>query len=209
MHSPSYPPYCPPQTPAPNLMVAHLQAIAPRYRPWMAMFEAVWSVEKIAETWNDTPEHVAAILDDLSQQPPRPLSPGAQRLLAAERSPVVTIGQFRTMAKERGWSEAWLVEQCKDHMDNPGAIVREMLAGDGTTKPAFTGYDKPAHRVNLTDTVLVWWPLLNLYHARHSTCACGCQKPLQASNGMRALPVGRGCQGSVTALIRPTNPHKY
>jgi hypothetical protein len=53
---------------------------------------------------------------------PRPLSSGARFMPAAGRSPVVTIGQFRATAKERGWSEAWIVEQCSGAMDNPRAV---------------------------------------------------------------------------------------
>ena len=91
-----------------------------------------------------------------------------------EAAPPVTIGQFRTLARQLGWSEDWLVEQCKDHMDNPRAIVREILDGYGMTKPAFTGYDQPTRRVSLKDTVLVWWPLLGLYATHRVICACGC-----------------------------------
>jgi hypothetical protein len=51
----------------------------------------------------------------------------------------VTLGQFLALAKRRGWSEDWLVEQCKAQMDNPRAIIREILDGYGLTKPEFMG----------------------------------------------------------------------
>jgi hypothetical protein len=72
-----------------------------------------------------------------------------------EATPLVTIGQFRTLARQLGWSEDWLVEQCRGEMDNPREIIREILSGYGMTKPAFTGYDQPARRVSLKDTALV------------------------------------------------------
>jgi hypothetical protein len=65
----------------------------------------------------------------------------------------VTLGPLRALAKRRGWSEDWLVEQCKPHMDNPRATIREIL--DGLTKPEFMGSNVKPRRVNLKDTVLV------------------------------------------------------
>jgi hypothetical protein len=90
-----------------------------------------------------------------------------------------TIGQFRTLVKQCGWSEDWLVEQCKEHMDYPREIIREILHGSGMTKPWPMGTREKPGRVSLTDTPLVWWPLLNLYRTRTATCGCGCGKPLQ------------------------------
>jgi hypothetical protein len=90
----------------------------------------------------------------------------------------ITIGQFRKLAQANGWSENFLVEQCRGEMDNPREIVREILAGKGLTKPRFTGYDVPAKLVNLDDTALVWTPLLNPYVNRIKGCPCGCQAPL-------------------------------
>jgi hypothetical protein len=47
----------------------------------------------------------------------------------------ITIGQFKALDKARGWSDDWLVEQCKDEMDHPREVVREILQGWGMTKP--------------------------------------------------------------------------
>jgi hypothetical protein len=38
-------------------------------RPWLAMWDTGWSIEKIADAWNETPETVEAALDIASQQP--------------------------------------------------------------------------------------------------------------------------------------------
>jgi hypothetical protein len=48
------------------------------YRPCLILCEAGWSVQKIADAWNETPETVEAALDTASQQPlplPRRLPP--------------------------------------------------------------------------------------------------------------------------------------
>jgi hypothetical protein len=67
----------------------------------------------------------------------------------------VTIGQFRNLAQQRGWSEDWLVEQCRDDMDNPRETIREILAGQGMTKPWFTGSSDRPKPVDMRETVLV------------------------------------------------------
>ena len=56
----------------------------------------------------------------------------AHQMLATE----VTIGQFRNLAQQRGWSEDWLVEQCRDDMDNPRETIREILV-----QPLLVGRD--------------------------------------------------------------------
>jgi hypothetical protein len=56
------------------------------------------------------------------------------------------------------------------------SVIREILSGDGMTKPGFTGSSNLPARVNLDDTPLVWEPLLALYHARHGVCGCGCKE---------------------------------
>jgi hypothetical protein len=109
-------------------------------------------------------------------KPPRALSAEAQRMRTPEQP--VTIGEFRTLAQKRGWSEDWLIEQCRGAMDNPREVVREILSGYGMTKPAFTGYHHPARRVSLKDTVLVWRPLITLYLDKGLACACGCEVEL-------------------------------
>ena len=48
----------------------------------------------------------------------------------------VTIGQLRNLAQQRGWSEDWLVEQCRDDMDNPRETIREILV-----QPLLVGRD--------------------------------------------------------------------
>jgi hypothetical protein len=38
---------------------------------------------------------------------------------AVEKAPCITFGQFRHVAKQRGWLIAWLVEQAKGEIDRP------------------------------------------------------------------------------------------
>jgi hypothetical protein len=65
---------------------------------------------------------VIGTLDRSSAQP---------RTLTPKEAEPVNIGQFRALALQRGWSEDWLLEQCRDEMDNPREIIREILAGRG------------------------------------------------------------------------------
>jgi hypothetical protein len=69
--------------------------------------------------------------------------------------PIITIEQFKVLAKRRGWSEDWLVEQCRDEMDNARPIIRELLDGRGLTKPWFTSETTKPRPVSMADTVLV------------------------------------------------------
>jgi hypothetical protein len=46
-----------------------------------------------------------------------------------ESAPTITFRQFRRLAKRHEWSLEWLVEQCKDHIDNPTATIRRVLEG--------------------------------------------------------------------------------
>jgi hypothetical protein len=114
---------------------------------------------------------------------PTPYRPTSEDVLRYDASQItikaeVTIGQFRELAQAQGWSEDWLVEQCRGHMENPREIVREMLAGKGLTKPGFSGESARPKLVSLIDTALVGTPLLRLYAQRHRTCPCGCQAAL-------------------------------
>jgi hypothetical protein len=135
---------------------------------------------------------VIGTLDRSSAQP--------RRLTPKEAEPV-TIGQFRALALQRGWSEDWLVEQCKDEMDNPREIIREILAGRGLTKPWFTGESTKLKLVDMRDTVLVWGPLLALYETRTATCGCGCNRALKGKQ-QYATPA---CRKRVSRLRK--EPH--
>jgi hypothetical protein len=84
--------------------------------------------------------------------------------------PIITINQFRTLAKRRSWSEEWLIEQCRNEMDTPRQIIREILDGHGLTKPWFTSESTKPRSVSLADTVLVWTPLIDLYLAYIGLC---------------------------------------
>jgi hypothetical protein len=62
----------------PSLTVADLPDIDLKSRPWLVMWKAGWSEEKIAATWNQTPETVSQILDKLTEGalPPRRVGTG-------------------------------------------------------------------------------------------------------------------------------------
>jgi hypothetical protein len=84
--------------------------------------------------------------------------------------PIITIDQFRALTKRRGWSEDWLVEQCRDEMDNSRPIIREILHGRGLTNPRFTSESTKSKPVNMAATILVWTPLIDLFLAYDGLC---------------------------------------
>jgi hypothetical protein len=84
--------------------------------------------------------------------------------------PIITVNQFRALARRRGWAEDWLVEQCRDEMDYPRQIIREILDGRGLTKPWFTSGATKPRPVSMEDTVLVWTPLIDLFLAYDGLC---------------------------------------
>jgi hypothetical protein len=81
-----------------------------------------------------------------------------------ESAPLITFAQFRRLATRREWSVEYLVEQCRDHIDNPTETVRRILTG--TTVPGHHDEDGkwvPAKHQPLDSTVLPYWPLIQLY----------------------------------------------
>jgi hypothetical protein len=87
-----------------------------------------------------------------------------------DSAPIVTINQFRVLARRCGWSEDWLVEQCRAEMDTPRQIIREILDGRALTKPWFTRESTKPRLVSMAETVLVWTPLLDLYLPYNGLC---------------------------------------
>jgi hypothetical protein len=70
-HGASVPQQPEPPAPYPHVTVANLSHVAPAHRPWMVMWEAGWSTQKITDTWSTvekplTAEHVQAVLDEAS-----------------------------------------------------------------------------------------------------------------------------------------------
>jgi hypothetical protein len=165
MQPPSSPSCCPPQATYPNLTVAHLHAIGRRYRPWLAMFEAGWSI-KIAEAWLESPETVAAVLNELTLQPVNsPLSPGATLMRRSIATPRVTYAEFREVAKAQGWSREWLIEQVRGHVDKPAETIDRLLKGVFVPAHGQGREYTSAHWENLAETVIPYGCLLGLYHA--------------------------------------------
>jgi hypothetical protein len=75
----------------------------PLHRAWLDLFDAGWTLEKIADTWNQSLESVEAILDDLSQQP----LPPEPYLLALPKTEAEGK-KYRQLLRElahRGWSQ--------------------------------------------------------------------------------------------------------
>jgi hypothetical protein len=122
-----------------------------------------------------------------SQRPSRRPTDTAADQLDIDHALTVTIGQFRALALSRGWSEDWLVEQCRDDMEEARSIVRELLSGHGPTKPWFTGESGRAAQKSLADTPLVWSPLLDLYAHYHGLCV-ECDGPLQTPEASYCSP---------------------
>jgi hypothetical protein len=100
------------------------------------------------------------------------LSPPDTRAIRQDidSAPTITIDHFRALARRRGWSEDWLVEQCRGEMDNPRQIIKEILDGRGLTKPWFTSESTKSKSVNMADTILVWTPLIDLFLAYDGLC---------------------------------------
>jgi hypothetical protein len=111
---------------------------------------------------------------------------------AVQQAPCITFGQFRAVAQQREWSEAWLVEQCRGQLEEPTATIRRVLSGalvDG-------------RRVSLAEVVLPYTCLIALYNeAIHpkpalvgeKACACGCGAKV-VGRGKWAAP---GCRKRV------------
>jgi hypothetical protein len=128
---------------------------------------------------------------------------------AIAQAPCVTFRAFRQVAKQRGWSLAWLVEQCKADLDRPTDIIRRVLEGarveghrDGDTWVA-------PYWADMAEVALPYPCLLALYQratrpvpavAGERACACGCGtqvrgKQRSASVACRKRVSRRGATG--------------
>jgi hypothetical protein len=92
---------------------------------------------------------------------------------AVEEAPCITFGEFRNLAKQRGWIFEWLLEQVKGELDKPTDTLRRIMYGalvDGK------------HQL-LPDVVIPYTCLIELYQRAtqpkpaltgEKACACGC-----------------------------------
>jgi hypothetical protein len=92
---------------------------------------------------------------------------------AVEKAPCITFGQFRSVARYRGWTVEWLREQVADEIEKPTETLRRVMHGalvDGK------------HQL-LAETVVPYRCLIALYQratqptpapAGEKACACGC-----------------------------------
>jgi hypothetical protein len=95
----------------------------PLHGTWLLMFEAGWSIEKIASVWNQPIESVEATLDKLSQWP---LPPEQQRLaLPGSEEEGKKYHEILRELHRRGWSEAALLRLTGCHTpESLSAILR-------------------------------------------------------------------------------------
>jgi hypothetical protein len=108
-------------------------------------------------------------------EPPRVLPPSFPPDTRAidqdiDWAPPITIERFHALDRRHGWSADWLVEQCRDEMDNPRPIIRDLPDGRGVTNPRFVSESTKPRSVSMADTVLVWTPLIDLYLAYDGLC---------------------------------------
>jgi len=102
---------------------------------------------------------------------------------AIEQAPCITFGQFRKVARRRGWSLEWLVEQSKAELDRPTDTIRRVLEG-----ARVEGHREGERWVapywdDMTEVVLPYRRLIELYQRAtrprpaldgERQCACGC-----------------------------------
>ena len=92
---------------------------------------------------------------------------------AVEKAPCITFGQFRSLARHRGWTVEWLREQVAGEIDQPTETLRRVMHG---------ALVNGKHQL-LADTVVPYRCLIALYQratqstpapAGEKACACGC-----------------------------------
>jgi hypothetical protein len=79
-------------------------------RAWPLLFESGWTVERIAQIWNQTPEHVAATLDRLTVEPLPPRIRQVPRLPATP-----TEAHERRKVIKRLYRAGWSIERLAQH----------------------------------------------------------------------------------------------
>jgi hypothetical protein len=128
--------------------------VPPLHRAWLNLWDAGWSVEKIATTWNQPPDSVEAILDDLSQQP---LPPEHVTLsLPRNRAECDKRHQLLRELAERGWSQESLLRIT-------GCYTTEVLSSI-IGKPSSKASAPRKSRAKLSPS---------------RRCICGCKKRLK------------------------------
>jgi hypothetical protein len=89
--------------PYPSLTSSDLPSVSPTHRPWVVMWEIGWSVEKIADAWNETPETVSQVLNQLSVEPLPARRVGTGDLSTKERANAQR-NRIRHLYRDQGWS---------------------------------------------------------------------------------------------------------
>jgi hypothetical protein len=96
----------------------------------------------------------------------------------------VTYGDFQRLAHEHGWSEDWLAQQLRPHVDDPRRIAQELLAGEGRQRP-FTGDYDPQAVCDMRETAIPYACVLELFartlrqeraQPGEQACECHCGK---------------------------------
>lgn len=76
------------------------------HRAWLALWESGWSLERIAETWNQSEEYVDTVLDELSMQPLTTLVRRVPELPATKEE----AQRQRAMIRRR-YQQGWSIER--------------------------------------------------------------------------------------------------
>jgi hypothetical protein len=158
-------------------------------KSWLALWEAGWSAEKIANAWSTsqrplTAERVQAALDEASLEPYPAPSDQTQLQRRLGHKPDVTVADFQRLAKGQGWTEDWLTKQLRSHLDDSRRIAQELLTGTGRQRP-FTEHYDPQIECDLPASVIPYSCVLELYESTadreqaqpgERACVCSCGK---------------------------------
>jgi hypothetical protein len=100
-----------------------------------------------------------------------------------ESAPQITFAQFRRLANRREWSAGFLVELCRDHIDNPTDTIRRVLEGARVEGHRDGGTWVAPRWDDMAEVVVPYRCLIDLYQratrphpalAGERSCACGC-----------------------------------
>src|SRR5688500_12399217 len=95
-----------------------------------------------------------------------------------DQAPCIACAQFRSVARQQGWTEEYLVKLCHEHIDEPARTVKRIL------------------ETNPSETVIPFTCLIALYHS--------VTRPPQAGDRERSCECNRG--GEVIGQQRFSTP---
>jgi hypothetical protein len=98
-------------------------------------------------------------------------------------APCITFHQFQQVAKAHGWTEEFLIEYARPHLDRPTDIIRRVLEGARVEGHRQGESWVPPHSDDMAEVVLPYRCLIDLYQratrptpalAGEKVCRCGC-----------------------------------